>query len=614
MNARDPLDDRLRQLVGEMASVAPPAPDLEPSGDDGLSPTPPRPATRRAMPLLVGATLLLALIAALAMVRSGDDTDDLETAEPTPSDDASFEPPPGGDATVPARITDSAGRTLFVGREVPLAIDPWYAEQVVTEVLANPALGADEAERQRGFEEDGWTIRLGLDPDAGAAAAGALDQMAAKYDLGDTMDAAIVVVDHRTGQIVAATSISGSALSEGHPAGSGRLATYATALGSGYTLDTPVDGTGPCEVELPGATVTVENFAGNAGAVEPLLEQIMKSNHCALTRLEAELGTDQVQATATALAGTEVTWSTPPLVASPELTATAHVTMVATVANDGTRPDVGLIAEIVSADGVVLHQRSSTGEPVLAATSAAALDEAMRANARGGTGTRADRLDHPVGVLTGTLPDFTSAWAVGTSDGFSAAVWFAEPDRSPLNVWGLGRVTGGSLPAEAWGVAMAEIADPGPDAIATLRVAALDLSWTVVEGISESDLQHGPGHYPGSAPIGFDGNAAVAGHRTTWGAPFERIDELQPGDEILVTSQYGQFTYRVVAQADASGHRIVDPSEVSVLDDTGIPMLTLTSHHPKFSARQRIVVQAELVGEPVDSNIDFRVEPIQELP
>jgi sortase A len=98
------------------------------------------------------------------------------------------------------------------------------------------------------------------------------------------------------------------------------------------------------------------------------------------------------------------------------------------------------------------------------------------------------------------------------------------------------------------------------------------------------------------------GNAAIAGHRTTYGAPFNRIDELDPDDEILVSTPQGDFTYKVLPQTnedgEVSGHLIVSPNDVWVLDDMGDNRLTLTACHPKYSASQRIIVQAVLVVPP----------------
>lgn len=144
---------------------------------------------------------------------------------------------------------------------------------------------------------------------------------------------------------------------------------------------------------------------------------------------------------------------------------------------------------------------------------------------------------------------------------------------------------------------------PRGDAVAKLLIPDINVSWTVVSGVGVDDLQKGPGHYPGTPMPGMPGNASIAGHRTTWGAPFNRIDELDPGDEITVQTAQGVFTYRVVPQENGKGHFIVSPDRVDVLDQDFIDTpdrLTLTACHPKFSARQRIIVVAELVDEPAE--------------
>jgi sortase A len=140
------------------------------------------------------------------------------------------------------------------------------------------------------------------------------------------------------------------------------------------------------------------------------------------------------------------------------------------------------------------------------------------------------------------------------------------------------------------------------DAIARIRAPKIGLDKIVVEGVDVDDLRKGPGHYRSTPMPGQRGNAAIAGHRTTYGAPFNRIDELEPDDEILVSTPQGDFTYKVVPQKDAngelSGHMIVSPSDVWVLNDAGDNRLTLTACHPKYSASQRIIVQAVLVVPP----------------
>ncbi|MPZ87545.1 MAG: class E sortase [Nitriliruptorales bacterium] len=144
-------------------------------------------------------------------------------------------------------------------------------------------------------------------------------------------------------------------------------------------------------------------------------------------------------------------------------------------------------------------------------------------------------------------------------------------------------------PAPGDAVAMLEFARPGS---AEPLVSADPLF--VVQGVAVEDLKRGPGSYPDTAAPGAPGNFAVAGHRTTYGAPFFHLDQLAPGDEIFVTDRTGvRYTYRVAQQ------RVVSPFEVSVLQPdplgTGRPTLTLTTCHPRFSAAQRLIVFAELV-------------------
>ena len=142
------------------------------------------------------------------------------------------------------------------------------------------------------------------------------------------------------------------------------------------------------------------------------------------------------------------------------------------------------------------------------------------------------------------------------------------------------------------------------EAFARVIIPAINVDQISVEGVSVEDLRKGPGHYPTTPNPGQAGNAAIAGHRTTYGAPFHRVDELDPGDPIFVTTAQGVFEYRVLGFENPGGgpdrgYFIVSPSDTWVLDQkAGQNILTLTACHPKYSARQRIIVQAELVGEP----------------
>ena len=85
---------------------------------------------------------------------------------------------------------------------------------------------------------------------------------------------------------------------------------------------------------------------------------------------------------------------------------------------------------------------------------------------------------------------------------------------------------------------------------------------------------------------------AIAGHRTTYGKPFANLDHLKPGDEIFLETPVGKYTYKV-SRTRSSCH----PTDFSVIAQTPGKTLTLTTCHPKGSARQRLVIKAELVSE-----------------
>lgn len=234
-----------------------------------------------------------------------------------------------------------------------------------------------------------------------------------------------------------------------------------------------------------------------------------------------------------------------------------------------------------------------------------------------------------------------------------------DPDQTP-------GTTAPPQPDPTFDPELAQLFFPdGGDPVARMTIPAIGVDKVVVEGVQVEDLRQGPGHYTSTPMPGQPGNAAVAGHRTTYGAPFHSIDELAPGDEIQVQTFQGTFTYRVLPQpvqswdggfcaarerelaegnqnaldaaagnmaqtlpddfavgaidgmtffdqpltiddgidetifdSDAPGNFIVSPTERCVLDDFGDNRITLTACHPKYSSRQRIIVQALLVSAP----------------
>ena len=137
--------------------------------------------------------------------------------------------------------------------------------------------------------------------------------------------------------------------------------------------------------------------------------------------------------------------------------------------------------------------------------------------------------------------------------------------------------------------ASTRIADPPQGTVmAQLQIPKINLNQYVVSGTATDDLAKGPGHYLGTAMPGQAGNVAIAGHRTTHGAPFNRLAEMAVGDPIYLTTLSGQrLTYIVSAPPVA-----VSPSDVTVLNNFGDDRLTLTTCNPEYSARQRLIVVA----------------------
>ena len=125
------------------------------------------------------------------------------------------------------------------------------------------------------------------------------------------------------------------------------------------------------------------------------------------------------------------------------------------------------------------------------------------------------------------------------------------------------------------------------DAIGKIAIPKIGVDEYVVEGTDTDHLRKGPGHYPDTPLPGQKGTVAIAGHRTTYGAPFRHLDELKPGNRILLDMPYGRFVYRVTKT------EIVDDQDLSVLDGVGYKQLILSACHPLYSAAQRIVVFAK---------------------
>jgi sortase A len=157
---------------------------------------------------------------------------------------------------------------------------------------------------------------------------------------------------------------------------------------------------------------------------------------------------------------------------------------------------------------------------------------------------------------------------------------------------GIDRQAFGGLRSESQRIAFLARRDaaqvPTGAAIGRLEISRIGVSFDVIQGTDTVSLERGPGHYPSTALPGLGQTVAIAGHRTTYLAPFRNINELGPGDKILLQMPYATFEYVV------QYNKIVQPNAWWITDNVGYDRLVLSACNPLYSASQRIVVFARL--------------------
>lgn len=173
----------------------------------------------------------------------------------------------------------------------------------------------------------------------------------------------------------------------------------------------------------------------------------------------------------------------------------------------------------------------------------------------------------------------------------STSLASADPERETVDLDDLIPDPSDDLPAtvEYFAEEAVDVGEP----FAFLSIPAIDVEGLVVyEGVDRDTLRNGPGHM-GRTPLpGQPGNAVISGHRTTYGRPFFDFDRLQPGDRVEVETEVGTHVYEIREIL------VVDPGDVWVAGARDGGWLTMTTCEPKFSARQRLVVVAEMVAGP----------------
>jgi sortase A len=193
-------------------------------------------------------------------------------------------------------------------------------------------------------------------------------------------------------------------------------------------------------------------------------------------------------------------------------------------------------------------------------------------------------------------------WGTGIAESHSQDVLRQKYDQEIHKADGRRATTSTTTPATISAVPAPTTAAPAEgQPVGLLQIPKIGVNKVIVEGVSTTDLRQGPGQYgiPGEGPVtplpGQAGNAGIAGHRTTYGAPFYNLNELVPGDPIVITTTQGVFTYKVTRSLTVS------PSDVAVMDASTTPEVTLTACTPRFQATNRLVVQAALFSSQLTS-------------
>jgi sortase A len=146
--------------------------------------------------------------------------------------------------------------------------------------------------------------------------------------------------------------------------------------------------------------------------------------------------------------------------------------------------------------------------------------------------------------------------------------------------------------------------------VAQIDIPAIGLDTDIHSGMTLTALNRGPSWWPGTALPGQLGNVVIGGHRTTYSKPFRDLDQLQPGDQVFMTTSAGQYTYVVV------GTEIVEPTDVQIADQTMAYTATLFACHPPGSAAYRIVAKLQLVdanGQAVPGPVGYSVANPSEI-
>jgi penicillin-binding protein 1A len=338
----------------------------------------------------------------------------------------------------------------------------YFVEEVKRRLLDDPHLGATPDVRYNTLYRGGLTVKTTLDPAMQRQAEAAVRSILP----GGPFTASVVSIEPSSGAVRALVGGPGLdklrfnlATQGGRQAGSTfKPIALAAALADGHSPDDLVDGSTPCQLAVPGAAEPwqVENYEGEAGGVMSLRDATIHSVNCAYARLALAIGPEKIAVMAHRMGVNHHLDPVPsiPLGTQP-VSPLEMASVYATLAADGVHRDPMFITQVTDRDGkVVLHpdSRPSQALPVnIARTVADVLQGVIAA----GTG-KAAAINRPAAGKTGTASEWRDAWFCGFTPELATAVWMGDPQaETPMTaVPGVGRVTGGSFPAQIWSAFM----------------------------------------------------------------------------------------------------------------------------------------------------------------
>lgn len=332
----------------------------------------------------------------------------------------------------------------------------YFAEWVKQVLLREDTLGESPTQRYNALFKGGLRIEATIDPRLQSLGEKAVDNVGPRSS---QFTASLASVETKTGAVrvlvggrdfknskynLATQSVRGTGSSF-------KIFTIVAAFSNGVSPDESVDGTGPCQLKMPGGgTWKANNYAGEGGGVMSVRQATAHSTNCAFARMILKIGVDKV------IEAEKAMGLPPPYKAVPSITLgtqeEAPVDMAsafATLPRGGTRIRPYYFSRILGPGGEVLFEQKTEGEQTVDRCVALTTVDVMRGVVTGGTGRRASIGRQPVAGKTGTGEKYRDAWFVGFSPHLSTAVWVGSPEGeiSMHNVNGHGSVAGGTIPA-----------------------------------------------------------------------------------------------------------------------------------------------------------------------